>query len=95
MPGSSAPPKAPRQPGRRSSSPARRVDLSTFARSHQELLRQVEETRESLLVTRRGRPMVEIVPAPLDDDQLRTRLRGQVKSMGDVVSPIDEEWDAS
>ncbi|MCK6529112.1 type II toxin-antitoxin system Phd/YefM family antitoxin [Myxococcota bacterium] len=71
------------------------MDLTTFARSHQELLRQVEETRESLLVTRRGRPMVEIVPAPLDDDQLRTRLRGQVKSMGDVVSPIDEHWDAS
>ena len=54
------------------------------------LIDRVAETRESIIVTKRGRPVVEIVP-------LRARksrpLRGSVTVHGDIVGPIIDTWD--
>ena len=54
------------------------------------LLDRVAETGESYIVTKRGRPVAEIVP-------IRTRrvrpLRGSVTVRGDIVGPILGAWD--
>jgi len=65
--------------------PAGRFKASCLA-----LLDRVAETGEPLVVTKRGRPVAEIVP-------LRKRrarpLRGSVVFRGDVVGPILGEWE--
>ena len=54
------------------------------------LLDRVAETGEPYIVTKRGRPVAEIVP-------IRTRrvrpLRGSVTVRGDIVGPILGAWD--
>jgi len=54
------------------------------------LLDRVADTGESVVVTKRGRPVAEVVP-------LRTRaprtLRGSVTARGDLVAPVLGEWD--
>jgi prevent-host-death family protein len=53
------------------------------------LLDRVADTGESVVVTKRGRPVAEVVP-------LRTRaprtLRGSVTVRGDMVAPVLGDW---
>lgn len=59
------------------------------------LLDEVELHGEEIVVTKRGRPVARLVP--LDDEPPRLRRRNLshlVTFVGDVVSPIDIEWDA-
>lgn len=58
------------------------------------LLDQVAEHGEPILVTKRGRPVAVVsAPASVVDDA-RERLFGSVVFESDLVSPIDEAWEA-
>lgn len=59
------------------------------------LLEEVRETHRSLLVTRHGRPVVEIRPyAPRDAGHVNP-LKDSIVYQGDLISPIDEKWDSA
>ena len=59
------------------------------------LLEEVRQTRQSLLVTRHGKPVVEISPyMPRSADQ-GNPLKGSVLFEGDVISPVAEKWDSA
>lgn len=67
------------------------------AREHLvELIDEVNETREEVLVTRDGKTVARLVP-PIPLDELRRptlqQLRGSVKILGDIVEPLEDEWD--
>jgi prevent-host-death family protein len=56
------------------------------------LLDEVAKRGETLVVTKRGKPVAKLVPF---DDQASTRdLIGSVIAEGDLLSPVDEPWDA-
>ena len=55
------------------------------------LLDHVAETGESLVVTKRGRPVARLVPV---DDPSPRSLLGSVRFRGDIVGPSKEAWDA-
>ncbi len=50
----------------------------------------VAKTRESVIVTKRGQPVVEVIPAQVEAPK---PLRGSVKIHGDIVGPILGDWD--
>ena len=54
----------------------------------------VRSTREPVLITKRGRAMVKLVPADRSPDDFIGRLKGVVKVVGDIESPIElaESW---
>ena len=56
------------------------------------VLDRVAETREIIVVTKRGKPVAKVVPL---DHGAKVDLKGSVTFVGDVVSPIDDAWDAS
>jgi prevent-host-death family protein len=56
------------------------------------ILDEISATKETVVVTKRGKPVAKVV-AVEDDAQLRP-LRGSVRYRGDIVAPIDEPWDA-
>ena len=59
------------------------------------LLEEVRQTRQSLLVTRHGKPVVEISPyMPRSADQANP-LKGSILFEGDVISPVKEKWDSA
>jgi prevent-host-death family protein len=55
------------------------------------LLNKVAETGETYVVTKRGRPVAEVVPI---GKSARPRpLRGSVTIHGDIVGPVLDTWD--
>lgn len=55
---------------------------------------EVQKKRETIVITKHGKPVVKIVPAGQDKDEIYGFLKSKVKIVGDVVSPIltPEEW---
>ena len=71
----------------------RTVTASEFKARCLALLDEVQATRETLVVTKRGKPVAQVV-AVETADPVRS-LRGSVRVHGDLVAPVDEEWDAT
>jgi prevent-host-death family protein len=59
-----------------------------------QLLDEVAAHRESLVITKRGKPVARLVPMP-PDTKLFGALAGSVLNEADIVAPIDTEWDAA
>jgi prevent-host-death family protein len=61
------------------------------------LLDEVAETRKPLVITKRGKPVAQVVPVEEPkqslDDYLES-MKGSGVILGDIISPIDVEWDA-
>jgi prevent-host-death family protein len=58
------------------------------------LLDQVAEERQTLVITKRGRAVAKLVPME-PEVELFGALRGSVVSMGDIISPLENEWEAA
>ncbi len=58
------------------------------------LMEDVRSTREPLVVTKRGKPMVKLVPADDEKDDFIGRLEGVFRVVGDIESSIDG-WESS
>lgn len=55
---------------------------------------EVQSKRESVLITKRGKPVAKLVPADNTKDDIYGFLKGKVTILGDVVSPAltPDEW---
>ena len=55
---------------------------------------EVQAKRETIVITKRGKPVVKLVPADAEKDDIYGFLKGKGKITGDVVSPAisKEEW---
>ena len=58
------------------------------------LLDEVAETRETIVITKHGRPVAQIVPMPQPGDLVGS-MRGSVLWQGDIISPLENEWEAA
>lgn len=57
------------------------------------LLDEVAEKRRTLVITKHGKPVAQVIPMPADET-LFGSMKGSVISMGDIISPIEVEWEA-
>jgi prevent-host-death family protein len=57
------------------------------------LLDQVCEQRQTLVITKHGKPVAHLIPPPAEET-LFGSMKGSVLYMGDIISPIDVEWEA-
>lgn len=55
---------------------------------------EVQSKRESVLITKRGKPVAKLVPVEKEKDDIFGFMAGKGKITGDIVSPIltPEEW---
>jgi len=55
---------------------------------------EVHSKRESVLITKRGKPVAKLVPVEKEKDDIFGFMAGKGKITGDIVSPIltPEEW---
>jgi prevent-host-death family protein len=59
------------------------------------LMDEVARTRETIVVTKHGRPVAELRPYPIKRRATLIGLhRGQVKIRGDITSPLNVPWNA-
>jgi prevent-host-death family protein len=57
------------------------------------VMKQVQATGEPVIVTRRGTPVVKVVPAQSEKNDIFGFMKGKVKIVGDIESPIPVEWE--
>ena len=57
------------------------------------LLDQVAAERKTLIITKHGKPVAQVIPPPAQENIVGS-MKGSVLWMGDIISPIDVEWDA-
>lgn len=55
---------------------------------------EVQKKRETIVITKHGKPVVKVVPVDQGKDEIYGFLKGRGKITGDVVSPAltPEEW---
>jgi prevent-host-death family protein len=73
-------------------SPQKQITATQFKARCLRLLDEVAESGETLVVTKRGRPVVRVEPSSPRPD-----LRGSVRLLVDpeqFVEPLDLDWDA-
>jgi prevent-host-death family protein len=61
-----------------------------------ELMDSVARTGRSVVVTKRGRPVAVLSPARrVRRGSAFGYMKGRIRILGDIVSPLDIEWDAA
>jgi prevent-host-death family protein len=58
------------------------------------LLDEVAEKRETLVITKHGKPVAQIMPMPPEVDPFGY-MRGSGVIIGDIISPLENEWEAA
>ncbi len=69
----------------------RSVTAAEFKAKCLALFDEVESTRRSFVITKRGRPVARVVPLPTKQV---SSLRGSLLHEEDLLAPIDGQWDA-
>ncbi|HSW87120.1 MAG TPA: type II toxin-antitoxin system prevent-host-death family antitoxin [Rhabdochlamydiaceae bacterium] len=55
---------------------------------------RVKKTRQKVIITKRNIPVAKLVSIEEKEEIAFGKLKGTIHFIGDVVGPIDEEWDA-
>lgn len=72
-----------------------RISASEFKARCLELMDTVHDTHEQIVITKHGTPVAKLVPFEEKFPSAVGYMRGTVLSYGDLISPIDAEWDAN
>ena len=71
-----------------------KIPISLFKAKCLRILQEVHDNKKRVIVTKRGTPLVEIVPTDEEADKT-IPLRDTVLYMGDIISPVaEEDWEA-
>jgi prevent-host-death family protein len=70
------------------------ISAAEFKARCLDLMDTVSETGASIVVTKRGRPVAMLAPLRPARNSLRGIMKGKIRILGDIVSPIDAAWDA-
>ncbi len=73
------------------------IAAGTFKQTCLRVLDEVEETRETVVITKRGRPVAQLAPLPPDAlGDWAGAMRGTGRILGDLVAPAatPEHWAA-
>ncbi|MGD0414396.1 MAG: type II toxin-antitoxin system Phd/YefM family antitoxin [Terriglobales bacterium] len=74
----------------------RKIAAGEFKARCLTLMEDVRSTREPLVITKRGKPVAKLVPADDTERAFIGRLKGVMKIVGDIESPVVplEDWEA-
>ena len=72
----------------------RTVKASEFKAKCLKIMDEVAATGEPVVITKYGVPVAQLIPAVQKPKTLFGALKGSILYMGDVISPIDVEWNA-
>ena len=74
--------------------PERSFPAGEFKTKCLHLLDEVQQSRKPIVITKRGKPVARLVPLEEEKPVIFGRMRGTGVILGDIISPIDERWDA-
>jgi prevent-host-death family protein len=74
---------------------SRMLKASEFKAKCLALLDEVKRTRERIVITKHGKPIADIIPHVPQTRNARGILKDELFIAGDIISPIDVEWEAT
>lgn len=72
----------------------RTVKASEFKAKCLKLMDEVARSGEPLIVTKNGKPVAQLGPVVRERRSIWGLHKGQIEILGDIVSPIEEDWEA-
>jgi prevent-host-death family protein len=78
----------------RASAVCRTIKAAEFKAKCLALIDQVAETGDAIVITKNGKPLVKLVPHRVPKRSPLGVWKGKVIIKGDIISPIEVEWDA-
>jgi len=73
----------------------RKIPAGKFKAECLKVMDEVQRTHIPLVVTKRNVPVVKVMPAQEREKKAYFGwMKGTIKTTGDIISPIDEAWDA-
>jgi prevent-host-death family protein len=73
----------------------RTIQAGKFKAQCLAMLDQVAQTNETLVITKHGKPVAKVLPFDNDKECSETPLKGLATFIGDIISPIEDEWEAT
>lgn len=73
---------------------SREMKASEFKAKCLGLMDEVAETGESIVITKNGKPVSRLIPYVTRPDSLFGIHHDSVRITGDILSPVDLEWEA-
>lgn len=70
------------------------VKASEFKAKCLGLMDEVARTGDSIVITKNGKPVAMLAPYGKKRASLAGLHRGSIEILGDIVSPLDEPWEA-
>ena len=70
------------------------VKASEFKARCLQILDEVAETRESVVITKHGKPLCQLTPYRPKPRTLFAVSKETIVITGDILSPLDVEWEA-
>jgi prevent-host-death family protein len=72
----------------------KKIAAGAFKANCLAIMDEVQAKRETVVITKRGKPVAKLVPVDAKKDDLFDSFRGKVTIVGDIVSPALtlEEW---
>ena len=70
------------------------VAISEFKAKCLALMDEVARTGTAVIITKNGKPVAELVPHRPRKQSARGILKNELFITGDIMSPIDVEWEA-
>jgi prevent-host-death family protein len=73
----------------------KRIPAGQFKAKCLSIMDRVQKTGESVLITKRGKPVVQLLPAASEPEDVFGYMAGKVQIIGDIVGPITplEDWE--
>jgi prevent-host-death family protein len=74
--------------------PMRTMQATKFKSQCLAVIDEVQKTGQPLVITKRGKPVVRLVPEGNDVDEIFDSLRGKAKIVGDIINTIPlSDWE--
>jgi len=70
----------------------RKIAAGTFKAQCLAIMDQVHAKRETVVITKHGKPVAKLIPADNDTDDIYNFLEGKGAVVGDVMAPAIEDW---
>ncbi len=72
---------------------SRHIKASEFKTKCRALIDEVARTGTAVIITKNGKPVAELVPHRPRKQSARGILKDELFVTGDIIAPIDAEWD--
>jgi prevent-host-death family protein len=79
-------------PGKMNKKPIQEIAISEFKAKCLSLLEEVSKTKTPLRITRRGKPLADVIPASPEAEERSWigSMSGSIEIVGEIVSPVIE-----